>query len=127
MLGFIFGTISFGVLFMIPETLTDSHAVLYLVALLFWGLAEVIIGPLLYSVLTKYTNPNYLAILISLSTIPTRAISILALLSMSLVSDEYLNSPILQLRTALIVMAIISVGLIGFVVWKKFTTVTSNN
>ncbi|MEP5341854.1 MAG: MFS transporter [Algibacter sp.] len=77
MLGFIFGIISFGILFLIPEVPTEQHTIIYLLSLLFLGISETHIAPIIHSILTKNSNPKYLAILISLAFIPTRLFSII--------------------------------------------------
>ena len=41
MLGFIFGVISFGILFLIPEIPTEQHTIIYLVSLFFLGISEI--------------------------------------------------------------------------------------
>ncbi len=75
MIGFIFGDISFGILFLIPETPNEQHSVLYLISLFFLCVSEIHIAPIIHSILTQYTKPQYLAILISLAFIPTRLFS----------------------------------------------------
>ncbi len=118
MLGFIFGIISFGILFFIPETPTDQHTIIYFISLLFLGISEIHIAPIINSILTKYSNPKYLAILISLAFIPTR----LFYLIFGLFNDRFYDNPILGLKFGITSMTIISIGLIGFVLWNKKTT-----
>lgn len=115
MLGFVFGTISFSVLFLIPEIPTETHASLYLLAILSWGIAEVYIAPISHSVLTKYANPKYLAILMSLVVIPNHILS--SVFTFALTGDE--NEAAFGLQVGLIAMAFICVGLIGFVLLNK--------
>lgn len=117
MLGFIFGVISFGILFLIPEIPADKHTTTYLVALLFLGISEIHIAPIMYSILTKYSNPKYLAILISLAFLPTRLIALI----FGLFNDRFYNNPILGLKFGIIAMIIVGIGLIGFVWWNKRT------
>lgn len=57
-LGFIFGAISLIVLMSIPDVFTEKHLVLYLLSILFIGISEIHIAPILYSTLTKYSNPK---------------------------------------------------------------------
>jgi POT family proton-dependent oligopeptide transporter len=118
MLGFIFGVISFGILFLIPETPTEQHTIIYLVSLLFLGISEIHIAPIIHSILTKYSNPKYLAILISLAFLPTRLISLI----FGLFNDTLYDNPILALKIGIIAMTIIGIGLIGYVLWNKKTT-----
>jgi proton-dependent oligopeptide transporter, POT family len=114
-IGFIFGAISFGILFLIPEIPTEKHTIIYLLSLLFLSISEIHITPIIYSILTKNSNPKYLAILISLAFIPTRLFSFL----FSLFSEKFYDNPIFSLKFGLIAMIIVSIGLIIFVKWKK--------
>ncbi len=115
MLGFIFGVISFGILFLIPEVPTEQHAITYIVSLLFLGISEIHIAPITLSILTKYSNPKYLAILISLSFLPSRLISLILVIFNSRLYDN----PILGLKIGIVGMTIIGIGLIGYVVSNK--------
>ena len=68
MLGFIFGAISYGIiLFLIPEVPIEQHTITYLISLLFFGISEIHITPIIHSILTKYSNLKYLAIPVSLA------------------------------------------------------------
>jgi len=115
MLGFIFGVISFGILFFIPEVPTEQHTITYLISLLFLAISEIHIAPIIHSILTKYSNPKYLAILISLAFLPTRLISLI----FGLFNDKLYDNPMLGLKIGIVGMTIIGIGLIGYVVWNK--------
>lgn len=115
MLGFIFGVISFGILFLIPDVPTEQHIITYLISLLFLAISEIHIAPIIHSILTKYSNPKYLAILISLAFLPTRLISLV----FGLFNDKLYDNPMLGLKIGIIGMAIIGIGLIGYVKWNK--------
>lgn len=115
MLGFIFGVISFGILFLIPEVPTEQHLITYLVSLLFLGISEIHIAPIIHSILTKYSNPKYLAILISVVFLPTRLISLI----FGLFNDRFYGNPALALKFGITGMTVVGIGLIGFVFWNK--------
>ena len=53
MLGFIFGALSLGVLFLIPDELNEQHSIIFMVSLFFLTMAEIHISPTMHSVLTK--------------------------------------------------------------------------
>ena len=118
MLGFIFGVISFGILFLIPETPTADHTITFMVSLLFLGISEIHIAPIIHSILTKYSNPKYLAILISIAFIPTRLVSVI----FALFSNIFYDNPILGLKFGIITMTVVGIGLIAYVWWDKKTT-----
>jgi len=108
MVGFIFGAISFGILFLIPESPGEHHIILYLISLLFLGVSEIHIAPIVYSVLTQYANPKYLAILISLAFILTRLFSVIV----GLFNEMLYENPIVAILVSMLSMAILSVGMI---------------
>ncbi len=89
--GFLVATLSFIVLSLIPESPSEQHILLYVFVFLLWGIAEVLISPVVYSVLTRYTNPRYLAIMISTSFILPGIFTVL----MTRFSDSYLEVPLL--------------------------------
>ncbi|WP_299222795.1 MFS transporter [uncultured Aquimarina sp.] len=114
-IGFIFGTISFGLLLLIPEIPTEQHLLLYFISLLFLGISEVHIAPIIHSILTRYTNPKYLAIIISLAFIPTRLFS----LAIGLFNDYLYKNSIFSLKLGMILMILISIGLVIYTMMKK--------
>ena len=113
--GFIFGAISFGILLFIPEIPQEQHITLFFIALLFLGISEIHIAPIIHSVLTKYSNPKYLTILISLSLLP----SMLIAWAFTLINDKFYEEPMLGLWFAIIAMCIVGIGVFGFVLWNK--------
>ncbi|WP_272023414.1 MFS transporter [Olleya namhaensis] len=115
MVGFIFGAISLGILFLIPEIPTENHTITYLISLVFLGISEIHIAPIVHSILTKYSNPKYLAILMSLAFLPTRLISLI----FGLFNDKLYDNPMLGLKIGIVGMSVIGIGLIGYVVWNK--------
>lgn len=114
-IGYIFGAISFGFLFLIPEIPTEKHTIIYLLSLLFLSISEIHIVPIIYSILTKNSNPKYLAILISLAFIPTRLFSLI----FGVFNEKFYENPIFSVKFGLIAMIIVSIGLIIFMKWKK--------
>lgn len=118
MLGFVFGVISFGILFLIPEVPTEQHTITYLISLLFLAISEIHIAPIIHSILTKYSNPKYLAILISLAFLPTRMI----FLFFGLFNDKLYDNPMLGLKIGIVGMIVVGIGLIGYIIINKKTT-----
>ncbi|WGH76259.1 MFS transporter [Tenacibaculum tangerinum] len=122
MLGFIFGVISFGIVLLIPEVPTEQHTILYLISLLFLAISEIHIAPIIHSILTKYSNPKYLAILISLAFLPTKLISLV----LGLFNDKLYDNPILGLKIGIVGMTIIGIGLIGYIIINNKNTYDNN-
>ncbi|PCJ63618.1 MAG: hypothetical protein COA58_15895 [Bacteroidetes bacterium] len=117
-IGFIFGTISFGILFLIPEIPLEQHTVFYILSLLFLGISEIHIAPIIHSILTQYSNPKYLAILVSLAFIPTTLFSVI----LGLFNDELYANPILGFIIGIIMMITICIGLIIYRSYGKRKT-----
>lgn len=115
MLGFIFGTLACGLLLLIPEFPAEQNAMVYLLSLMLLSLAEIHIAPVIHSLLTKFSNPKYLAILISSAFVPTKLVSLLFVLYHTPINED----PILGLEIAIVAMACIGIGLIGIVGWNK--------
>lgn len=114
-MGFIFGAISYWTLFLIPEIPNEQHVILYLVSLLFLAVSETLIMPVVYSILTEFTNPKYLAILISLAFIPSRLFSFF----IGLFNDQLYENPSLSILIGMASMTVISIGLIIFNLMKR--------
>jgi POT family proton-dependent oligopeptide transporter len=110
-IGFVFGAISIILLLLIPEIPSEQHTILFIVSLLFLNISEIHIAPLTYSILTKYSNPKYLAILMSIAFLPTRLIS----LFFGLFNDTFYENPSLGLTFGMVVMIVISILLFWFV------------
>lgn len=105
------GGLSFIVLLLIPETLGKEHLALFLISMLLLRISEAHITPLVHSVLAKYANPKYLAILISLAFFPTQIFYFI-----STFFNGYLYSaPTLTLLIGISGMIILSIVLI----WNK--------
>ena len=93
-LGCLFASISYGILLLIPEIPREEHAVFYLMAVFFLSISEIHISPIIHSVLTKYSNPKYLAITISLAFIPTRLCTAI----LGLFSEDLYENPFIQYK-----------------------------
>jgi len=115
MLGFIFGAVAMGILLLIPVVPSEQNLIVFIISLLFFAIAEVHISPVMYSILTKYSNPKYLTILISFTFLPTALISF----AFGMFNDKIYDNPILGLKIGIIGMAIIGIGLSGFIWWNK--------
>lgn len=115
LIGFIFGTLSFATLFLIPESPTEMSLIYYLISLLFLGISETHITPIIQSILTKYSNPKYLAIIISLAFIPTRLFSLI----FHGFDNKFYGNPMFALKFGTIAFLTLSIGLIVYMVKFK--------
>jgi POT family proton-dependent oligopeptide transporter len=117
--GCIAGGLSFAVLLFIPEGGQTPGLVVFIISVLLLGLAEILISPTIYSVLTKYTNPKYLAIIFSLAFLP---LSILYRLNSLLLDYSFETDStgfLLKLSTFLLVVTGIGIIVLGFIFLKK--------
>ncbi len=115
MLGFVFGAVSIGILFVIPEVPTEQHIIAYLVSMLLIAIAEIFIAPIVHSVLTKYSNPKYLATFISLAFLPVKLISLV----LGLFHERFNENTTLALNIGFFGMTVTGLGLIGYVIWRS--------
>lgn len=115
LIGLIFGISSFIILLLIPEIPTEQHTTTYFLSLLLLVISEIHIAPIIHSILTKYSNPKYLAILISLTFLPSRLIAF----SFSLFNEKFYENPILGQKFGIITLSIIAFGVIIFLFFRN--------
>lgn len=108
LIGFIFGGLSFGVLFLIPEVVTAQHFWLFCVSLLFLSVAEIHLTPVLSSTIVKYVKLKYLATAFALSAIFTRMFVGLT----KFFPDEFYTDPSNALKVGLIGMLVMIIILV---------------
>lgn len=117
-LNFLFGCI-LGLLYFVLSLLImtkDPGGIvpLLLGTILFLALAEVFVSPLLYTIITQYGNPKYLALLMSLTFIPGLFISWLALFPEGSLYDD----PIYDAQIGILGMSALFIG-IRIYIWKS--------
>ncbi|WP_111684151.1 MFS transporter [Winogradskyella tangerina] len=117
LIGFSFGIIAFAILLFIPDVPEEKHMLFYFASLLFFAISEIHIAPIIHSILTKFANPKYLAILVSLAYVPTRVIGYV----FSLFSDELYDKPNLGVTIGLVIMILVTLGIVGFILLDKMT------
>lgn len=89
LIGFVFGALSLGMLFLIPEVVAAEHFWIFCVSILFFGIAEVHLAPILNATIIKYANPKYIAITIALSIVCMQLFAKIAIL----IPDSLYNNP----------------------------------
>ncbi|WP_430409579.1 MFS transporter [Kordia sp.] len=117
LIGFFFGFLSFGVLFLIPEVVTATHFWIFCLSLFFLSIAEIHLAPVLNSTIVKYGNPKYLAILIAVSALFTRMFAGIT----KLFPDElYDNSAVALKIGAIGILLVIVLLIVGILFGKKY-------
>ncbi|MBL1280113.1 MAG: MFS transporter [Fluviicola sp.] len=108
--GSIFGLLSFGVLLLVSIVSSEYYVVLFILSFLFMSIAEIHIAAIVYSIITQYADPKYLAIVMSLIFIPIGLISYL----LGLFTDGLLENTVIILFVGGLIMAFLIVGLYLF-------------
>lgn len=115
--GCILGVMALGILIYIPEAVTVDDTTIYLVALGLLGISEILIGPMLQSIVTRYANPKYLAILVSLGLVPIKVFILL----FGQFNYWWPDSNSLSLKLGIAILLFMSIGLSIFVwFYKRF-------
>lgn len=110
-IGLFLGVISFGILLAIPDAPSIYHFVIFILSQVLLGISEIFISPVTLSLITKHSNPKYLAIISSLAFIPMRVISVLVFFLFSDIIFQ--GSTMLTAATIFLVCA--TLGLIYFI------------
>ncbi|PCI98007.1 MAG: hypothetical protein COB15_06645 [Flavobacteriales bacterium] len=107
-IGFIIASISFAILLLLTENNTDNYVILLIFSGIILSFAEMLIAPVFNSIVTKKTNPKYLAIVFSLVFIPATIFRYLAGIFISF----YYDKPFVNLGFSSVMYGLIGVGLI---------------
>ncbi|MEY8847228.1 MFS transporter [Psychroserpens sp. XS_ASV72] len=105
--GFLIGAIAFSIMLLIPEETTEKDVILYIISMFLLTASELYVAPVINSIITKNTNPKYLAIVISLIFLPSRAISYLV----GFGNDYFYDNPSVSIIISLIAFIAISIGI----------------
>lgn len=68
--GFLLGAASLGIILLFPSSPTEGYFLPYMLFLILMAMAEILISPSIYTTITRYANPKYLAIIFSFVFIP---------------------------------------------------------
>ena len=97
-----------------------STVYLSITALILLAIAEIYMAPVIYSVLTLYSNPKYLAIMMSLVSLPSKFLFIMVTNISSFVLTEFtLDLNNYDLILAFILMIPSTIGLIFYLTVQK--------
>ena len=116
-IGFVFGAMAYGLIIFIPEIPNEQHISIYLISIFLLAISESYINPIIYSVITKYSNPKYLAIVLSLTVISIRSFYLLAVFF----DDSLFNDQLRDIRICLVAITAISFGLLAYIFVNKST------
>lgn len=114
-IGFLFGTLSIGSLFLIPENPTEHHLIIYAISAFFLAIAEMHIAPIIYSIVAINCHPGFLAIAFSLIYIPVTVFNKL----IGLFSEDLMTNPSLSLNISLIIFTAITISLMIYLYSSK--------
>ncbi len=122
LIGFILGAIAFGIILFIPEMPDEKHTFYFITSMLILALSEIHIAPIIHSILTQYSNPKYLAILMSIAFVPTK----IAALFIVLFNERISDNPFWGITFGTIVMILVSIGIAGYILIDRKTTYPGN-
>ncbi len=112
--GFLCAAGSFAILYMIPEAASANVFALFIASYILFSIAELHISPVIYSIITKYSNTKYLAIIFSLAYVPT------GLLNKVLTSMDFVfELPNLAVSLGLIFCSLLAVVLLVYLFIEK--------
>ena len=117
-IGFLIGAAAYLILLTIPEGYSGLGIAIFLISALLLGFAEILFAPTAMSLLTKYTNPKYLAIVFALFMLPVRILSVIY----GLFSEHIYNTPNLGLIIGGIILFILAIGLVIYALVFKEST-----
>lgn len=115
LVGCLLGALAFGIVWFIPDFPADSQATWLFISIVILAISETHITPVVYSVITKYSNPKYLALLVSITYIP---IKLFALLFDS-TNESFQEQPAMGVRFGMIVMTVLSIVVILYVLLER--------
>lgn len=114
-IAFVLCATAFGLLLFLPINLTDDNVVVLIISAFLLGLSEVIINPLVASIITLNSNPKYLAIIMSLSFIPFRIISYL--IGLMFLFDNTFEFPFKTIGIGVTIFGFVGVGTLAFYIF----------
>lgn len=95
-IGFFTGAVALGLLFFIPDIPSLSDTYIFIAYAFLFSISELFVSTTTNALLTEYTNPKYLAIIMSLAYIPVAACNAL----IGLFSETFYNDSLLALKIA---------------------------
>lgn len=116
--GFFTAALAIGLLLFLPESPSDNHLPLYIASIILLSIAELHVGAVVYSMITKYSNPKYLAIVISISFLPMK----LFLYVVSLYSGKFSEEPISSVQMSVLILTLTGLEIILFLGLKKYSS-----
>ncbi len=114
-IGFFLAAISYFFLVWIPELSSQNQIILYALTMLLLSISEIHIQPIISSILTKHTNPKYLAITFCISLLVTKFVSGVFLK----LSQDCINNTTVELIFSIIIITVISIGFIIYSIKNK--------
>jgi proton-dependent oligopeptide transporter, POT family len=114
-LGFLIACLAVASMLMIKDA-SLSSLIIYLGATFLISVAEILVSPILNSLLTQYSNPKYLAIIASIAFIPSRLCVELSIWCSGFIQDR----PLISLNIGALILGIFGATLlITFIALKK--------
>ena len=110
--GLIISALAISLLISYPENPQEGNSTILILSGLLLALGEAFISPMLYAITTRYSNPKYLAIFLSLVSLPIMIFYKIAGKLSELVFDYDPSGIFIAVTSALVVF-----GIIAFIMW----------
>lgn len=117
LIGLIFATLAFAILLILADIPSHLQILFSIVSMLFISIAELLIVPIAYSIITQYTKPKYLAIVFSFFSV---SISLFGILFQFVEekNNNFIDKPLLIISLVL--------SLISFGIWYLYKYLLSH-
>ncbi|WP_046746123.1 MFS transporter [Kordia zhangzhouensis] len=112
LLGFVFASVAIQVVSFSVHAPADEVFALYIVAIVCMVLAEIHIAPVVFSIMTRYINPKYLAICVSFAMLPASEASII-----TGTYDQFYTMDSLSILRIISVITFVSILCVGAFLW----------
>nr|WP_321229539.1 MFS transporter [uncultured Psychroserpens sp.] len=111
-IGFIFSAIAISLLISYPENPEKGSSMILIISGLLLTLGEGFISPMLYAITSKYSNPKYLAIFLSLVGLPILIFTYIARKISELTYESKPSGIFIAITSTLVLF-----GIIAFIMW----------
>ena len=110
--GFMFAAVAIGLILIIPEAPSAVHVKILFASFFIYAIAEILVGPIVYSIIAQYANPRFLATMMALALVPFEIFRFI-LQSLNILPGNDLH------LTILMVIVLLSGALLFLLYWKN--------
>ena len=101
-----------GLVLIIPEAPSTVHVKIFFASIFIYTIAEILVGPIVYSIIAQHANPRFLATMMALALVPFEIFRFI-LESLNMLPENELR------LTILMVIVLLSGALLFLLFWKN--------